>query len=205
MMIEKIHRYWFGDLSETADYFQERSALWFGGSPEIDAEIEVLFQGTLDRAILPGDSGLEPEFAKWAETPKGAIALIVLVDQFALQLYREKPESYNRSALVVPVAKEVIARGFERSYTISERLFLYLPFEHAENVQDQELSVRCFEKLAADAKGDAKEPAHGFLDYAVRHANVVKRFGRFPDRNAVYGRPDTEEEKLFLASDEAPF
>ena len=204
-LIDEIHAYWFGDLREDADYFAERSALWFGGSPEADAEIALRFGAALDRAILPGEDGIAPEFLAWTKTPKGTLALLVLVDQFSLQLYREKPQSYDRSALVVPVAKDAIARGFEDFYATSERLFLYLPFEHAENLADQELSVRCFERMAKEAQGAARDAAGGFLDYAERHARVVKRFGRFPDRNEVYGRANTAEETAFLASAEAPF
>lgn len=204
-LIDEIHAYWFGDLREDADYFAERSALWFGGAAKTDAEIELRFGAALDRAILPGEGGIAPEFLAWTKTPKGTLALVILIDQFSLQLFREKPESYDRSALVVPIAKDAIARGFEDLYATSEKLFLYLPFEHAENLADQELSVRCFERLANEAQGAARDAARGFLDYAERHARVVRRFGRFPDRNEVYGRASTAEEAVFLASAEAPF
>jgi uncharacterized protein (DUF924 family) len=203
-MINEIYTYWFGDLKEDAAYFKKRNALWFGGTPEIDADIRAKFGKTLESAVIDGKT-IAPEFKKWTETPKGALALIVLLDQFSLNLYREEPQSYLNSELVISVAKDVILRGWAEKFTVSEKLFLYLPLEHAENIPDQELSVSLFERMEKEAKGDAKGPAGFYLDYARRHARVVKKYGRFPDRNPVFGRTSTPEEAAFLASDEAPF
>ncbi len=204
-MIDEIYSYWFGNLSERAEYFAERNALWFGGSDETDREIRNRFGHVLESAILPNEAGIAHEFLKWTESDKGTIALIVLIDQFSLQLLREKPESYERSALMIPIVKSAIERGVEKHYALSEKAFLYMPLEHSENIADQELSVRCFKRMVAEATGEKLEFAKGYLDYAERHARVVKRFGRFPDRNEVYGRKSTDEELKFLASDEAPF
>ena len=190
--------YWFGDLDQTPAYFRARNRLWFGASAKTDAEVREKFSTDRDRAVAG-------EYNAWKETPKGALALIILLDQFSLQLYREKPESYAGCALAVPIARHVIDSGWEWVLTPAERAFLYLPFEHSENIPDQEYSVRRFESLARDVPTPFKPQAESVLDYARRHARVVKRFGRFPDRNEVYGRTSTAEELAFLASDEAPF
>ncbi len=210
--VDAIHHYWFRDLAETHAYFAERNALWFGGTPEIDREIEEKFGGDLRAAVTGSPSAggeISPSHLEWAKTPRGLVALVVLLDQFALNVYREKPDSYACSSLVLPVVKSAIARGWDADLTVAERKFLYLPFEHAENIPDQERSVALYEKLLADAKQSnnaaAIADAEGALEYAVRHHRVVARFGRFPDRNDVFGRMDTPEEKIFNASDEAPF
>lgn len=209
---EAIHHYWFRDLAETESYFAERNAFWFGGTPEIDREIEEKFGADLRAAVTgsPCSGGeISPSHLEWAKTPRGLLALVILLDQFALNVYREKPDSYGCSSLVLPLVKDAIARGWDLEMTVAERKFLYLPFEHAENIPDQERSLTLYEKLLADARATGNSAAiadaRGALDYAIRHHRVVARFGRFPDRNDVYGRTDTPEEKIFNASDEAPF
>lgn len=190
--------FWFGDLNQEVGYFDDRMPLWFGGAETLDREIETRFGKDLSEAVAG-------KLDHWRETPKGAIALIVLLDQFSLSIFREKPASYQNSELALPIARHVIAQGWEWVLTPAERLFLYLPFEHAENIPDQDYCVARFEALTAPAPARFREVAEGYLDYARRHQRVVRKYGRFPDRNEVFGRPSTPEEQRFLASDEAPF
>lgn len=172
--------------------------MWFWGGEKVDDEIRRRFEADVTAAA-------EGRLARWEETPKGALALIVLLDQFSLNLYREQPKSYLQSELAIPIAERAIQRGWEWVYTPLERLFLYLPFEHGERLDHQERSVSLFTAMAKTTPPSFKELADGVLDYAVHHWRVVKRFGRFPDRNEVFGRENTPEEEKFLASDEAPF
>jgi len=190
--------YWFGDLNVTSGYFDERNKLWFGGGKKTDEYIRAQFEPWLKLAL----SG---EFENWKTTPKESLALIVLLDQFSLNLYREQPASYENSAKVIPLVKEMVQKGWDWSLTPMERIFAYIPLEHSENLSDQELSVSLFKQLAEAAPPAYKKEIGGYLEYALRHHKVVSRFGRFPDRNDVFGRADTPEEKIFLASDEAPF
>jgi uncharacterized protein (DUF924 family) len=190
--------YWFGDLAETPRYFAERNRLWFGGAAETDAHIRSHFESDVTAAA-------EGWLAAWEATPKGCMALIVLLDQFSLNLYREQPRSYQQSELAIPLAERAIARGWERQLTCAERAFLYLPFEHSEKLPDQERSVALFEALVREAPPALKPAMEDAHHWAVRHWRVVARFGRFPDRNEVFGRPSRPEELAFLASDEAPF
>jgi uncharacterized protein (DUF924 family) len=193
-----VLEYWFGDLDHTPAYFEERNRLWFGAGPEVDEQIRRTFEKDLIAAV---EGGLDA----WRETPRGSMALIILLDQFSLQLYREQPRSYRQSELALPIAREVIARGWEFALLPAERAFLYLPFEHSEKIEDQDYCVARYSELASGASPDLRDEFLGALEWAVRHQRVVKKYGRFPDRNEVFGRKSTPEEEAFLASDEAPF
>jgi uncharacterized protein (DUF924 family) len=190
--------YWFGDLDQTPSYFVRRNQLWFGADERVDDFIRENFEPALDEAVAG-------KLAAWEESPKGTIALVVLLDQFSLQLYREQPRSYEQAALALPIAERAIARGIEFVLTPAERTFLYLPFEHAEDLPHQDRSVELFESLVRGAPSELLPAMKDAHHWAVRHRRVVARFGRFPDRNEVFGRPSTAEELAFLASDEAPF
>ena len=194
--------YWFGSLDHTPEYFKERNRLWFGnGGPEslkTDEYIRSHFEPTLIEAV-------EGKLGDWEASPKGCLALIVLLDQFSLNLYREQPRSYEQSALAVRIADHMMEQGFHQTLTFAERVFLYLPFEHGESIESQFKSVALFEQMAGQAPEYLKPVMKDYLDFAVRHAVVVKKFGRFPDRNEVFGRKSTPEEEAFLASDAAPF
>jgi len=193
-----VLEYWFGDLDQTPQYFAQRNRLWFGGGDAVDSYIREHFGPDLDTAVAGG-------FASWRATPRGSLALVVLLDQFSLNLYREEPQSYLQSELALPITRSLLDERLDWVLTPAERVFLYLPLEHSEQLVDQERSVEVFKALARDAPASLRKVMDGYLDYAVRHWRVVERFGRFPDRNEVFGRPSTPEELAFLDSDEAPF
>lgn len=190
--------YWFGDLSQTSKYFAQRNRLWFMGGEAVDEHIRKHYEADVIRAAEGG-------YEDWQRTPRGCLALIILLDQFSLNLYREQPRSYDQSRLALPITRRIIEQGWERELTLVERVFVYLPLEHSEVLAEQEESVRRYEALVREAPPELREAMEGYLDYARRHERVVRRFGRFPDRNEVYGRENTPEEEAFLASDEAPF
>ncbi len=190
--------YWFGDLDQTPKYFARRNTLWFGGDKRVDEQVRQSFESDLEDAVAG-------RLGSWDETPKGTLALIVLLDQFSLQLYREEPRSYEQAALAVPIAERALSRGWDWALTPAERVFLYLPFEHAEDLAHQDRSVELFDSLSRGAPPELRAVMADYHHWAVRHRRVVARFGRFPDRNEVFGRPSTAEELAFLASDEAPF
>lgn len=195
---EAVLQYWFGELNFTETYFDRRNRFWFGGGETVDAHIRAHYETDV---IAAADGKLE----SWKQTPKGTLALIILLDQFSLNLYREQPRSYRQSELAIPLARHLIDRGWEWTLTPMERVFAYLPFEHSENLEDQEYAVELYQKLADGAPETLRAVMDGYLDYAERHHRVVKKYGRFPDRNEVFGRENTPEEESFLASDEAPF
>lgn len=190
--------YWFGGLEHTPAWFGARMKLWFMGGRKVDDEIRARFLALVDKA----EAG---ELDAWRATPKEALALVVLLDQFALNVHRNEARGYRCSEAAIPVAKEILARGWEAVLTPAERIFTYMPLEHSEELADQELCLERFEALAREAPKELAGVMEGSLDYARRHLRVVERFGRFPHRNEALGRESTPEEKAFLASDEAPF
>jgi uncharacterized protein (DUF924 family) len=164
-------------------------AFWRGAGPErwykkddgFDADIRSRFLATY-RAAAAG------ELAGWAETADGALALLILLDQFPRNMFRGSAEAFATDPLARRVADAAIARGFDHVITGNERQFFYLPFMHSELPADQE---RCVALIRA-AKLDNN------ISYAEQHADIIRRFGRFPHRNAVLGRTTTPDEQAFL-------
>jgi uncharacterized protein (DUF924 family) len=183
--IERLLSFWF---AEGPDTFREA---WFRKDDAFDAACREGF-GAL---VVPAREGA---LDGWAETPKGALALLLLLDQFPRNLFRGSAEAFASDAHARAIARQaVLARSLDRALTPTERVFLYLPFEHSEAMADQDLSVALFEGLR-DSPAQAKP--NGTIDYAWRHRAVIIRFGRYPHRNAVLGRANTPEEAAWLAA-----
>ncbi|HEX6012488.1 MAG TPA: DUF924 family protein [Geminicoccaceae bacterium] len=177
--LEDVLSFWF------APDGRER---WFEPDPAFDAEIARRF------APMVGDAAAG-RLDAFAGEPRGALALCVLLDQFPRSIWRGTPRAFAQDEAARRVADRAVAAGLDRDLPPEQRLFLYLPFEHSESLADQERSVALMAGL-----GDAE-----WLDYAVRHRDVIARFGRFPHRNAVLGRESTPEEAAFLAEPGSSF
>ena len=134
----------------------------------------------------------------WTATPHGTLALIILLDQFSRNLHRGSPEAFAADARAREIARSAVARGIDRMLGPMERMFIYLPFEHSENLVDQDESVRLFAMLG-DALGEDS------MRHTERHRDVIRRFGRFPHRNAALGRVSTADEVAYLAQPDAGF
>ena len=155
---------------------------WFGGDPAFDALIQDRF-GETHLAAARGD------LADWENTAEGALALLLLVDQFPRNLYRHSAHAFATDEMARSIAGRALARDFDAQTSADLRAFFYLPFEHHENAASQAQAVALFEKLG-DKMG---------LEYAQLHADLIARFGRFPHRNAVMGRISTPDEIAYLA------
>jgi uncharacterized protein (DUF924 family) len=156
---------------------------WFKTDPAFDDEIRRRFEAVHERA----EAG---RLAPWQNTPEGSLALVLCLDQFPRNMYRGTPRAFASDAKARAVADWAIDRGFDlRFKDINERLFFYLPFEHSENLEDQIRSCELVKARCADPE---------FVRYAVAHRDVIARFGRFPHRNAILGRPSTPEEEEYL-------
>jgi uncharacterized protein (DUF924 family) len=187
--IERVLSFWFGPPGAPP---LANAARWFTPDPAFDAAIRERFAGTVARA----EAGeLEP----WRETPLGALALVIVLDQFPRNLFRDSARAFAHDAAARDVALDAEARGFDRALSSVERWFLYLPLMHAEEPALQERSVARFESLAATAPAELREALAGAADYARRHRDVIRRFGRFPHRNRALGRAGTPEELAYLA------
>jgi uncharacterized protein (DUF924 family) len=154
---------------------------WFEKDAAFDAEIAARFS-------CLWQTGRDGKLAPWEETPEGALALVIVLDQFPRNMFRGEARTYAADSLARAVAGRAIARGFDQQLALSDRQFFYLPFEHSETLADQERCCALF-----GATGDAD-----LLKWAQLHADIIRRFGRFPHRNTILGRDTTAEEQAFL-------
>ena len=137
---------------------------------------------------------IKGELDPLSETPEGSLALVIILDQFPRNMYRGTPQAFASDAKALKVAKEAVEKKFDRDLLPMQRMFLYLPFEHSENIDDQEQSVKFFENLGDELA----------LKYAIEHRDAITQFGRFPHRNAILGRESTPEELRFLGGKATP-
>ena len=169
---------------------------WFQKDDAFDDEIRRAFHDDIDRA---GRGELDP----WAETARGALALVVLLDQLPRNVFRGSPRSFAGDAPALAVSQGAQARGLDRELSFLERYVLLMPMMHAEDREVQRRSLEAFGRLAAEAAAAGAPEGvlklvDGARDYAARHARIVERFGRFPHRNLLLGRASTTEEMAFL-------
>lgn len=189
--IDSVLRFWFGNAERDADVFREAAGRWFKKDEAFDAEIRRQF-GDLHAKAAAGKLG------EWAESPRGRLALIIVLDQFSRNLYRNDPRAFSCDDRALGLAREGIEAGDDTQLRVVERSFFYMPFMHSENLQDQERCIELFENLLSEAPEDCRASIQNNVKYARAHRDIVARFGRFPHRNAALGRQSTAEETEFL-------
>lgn len=186
MQHQDILTFWFPDGDHEA-----RNKLWFGKNDAVDELIRIKFGALLSEARTGG-------LQSWRETPPTLLAYIILLDQFSRNVYRNSPEAFAADKLALGAAKHAVASGMDKSLSLIERAFVYLPYEHSEDLTDQNTSVELYGNLKEEASEEDRPVYSSYLDYAVAHQKIIARFGRFPHRNAVLGRISTAEELAFL-------
>ncbi|MBX2805186.1 MAG: DUF924 domain-containing protein [Hyphomicrobiales bacterium] len=154
---------------------------WFEPDREFDSELKERFGVLLDNAI---DGQLET----WRESADGALALVILLDQVTRNIYRGTPKAFSGDVQALQTARAVIEQGADKAMTETQRYMLYMPFQHAEDLETQEQGVALFGEIGLEKA----------LDYMIRHRDIIARFGRFPHRNQILGRQSTDEELEFL-------
>ena len=182
---DDVLRFWFEENGREQ---------WFGKEPAFDEQIRRRFAEAAHQAR---DGKLE----RWVEAPRTCLALIILIDQFSRNLYRGSPLAWSADDHALAVAKLAVEKGFDRELTSHEKAFLYLPFMHSEVLADQEHCVTLVQPLA---EGD-DEFNQANYDAALKHRDIIARFGRFPHRNGVLGRECTAEELEFLQQEDSSF
>jgi uncharacterized protein (DUF924 family) len=175
----EILAFWFGPMPHVA------RDVWFRKDAAFDAEIGARF-GAAVEAALGG------ALQEWTTTPHGTLARVLLLDQFTRNMYRDTPRAFAGDPQALAMAAAAVDAGHDRALDRFERSFLYLPFEHAETPAAQARALALFGALAAET-GDS-----GTLEWAEKHAAIIRRFGRYPHRNAILGRASTSEEIAFL-------
>lgn len=176
--VDDVLGFWFG-LAPDA---------WFEKSDALDRECATRFRKVHDRLMASAA-------ADEVTTARRALAAVVVLDQFSRNMYRGTPQAFASDPLAKDIATRAIKLGHDATFGKNERMFLYLPFEHSEDMDDQVRSVRLFTGLEDDF----------YLSFAVAHRDIIARFGRFPHRNAILGRPSTAEEIAFLAEPDSSF
>jgi uncharacterized protein (DUF924 family) len=192
MKARDVLDFWFGAPGSAA-YGQHRPE-WFRKDEGFDREISERFGDTIAQAVLGG-------LREWdAEGPQGLLARIIVLDQFTRNAHRSTPAAFAGDALALAGARKLVESGADRELLPVQRIFAYMPFEHAEDARAQAQAVELFTALAHEHEGFGRE-----LDYAHRHRGVIARFGRFPHRNPILGRANTPEEAEYLIQPGAGF
>lgn len=182
--------FWFG--APGTPHFDQPRDIWFTADKSFDAQLH-------DRFATDQKLAAAGQYDAWMTTPDGCVALALLLDQLPRNLYRGTPAAFDSDDKARVVARRAIGRGFDQALSNVRRWFLYLPFEHSEKLEDQEISVALFRRLPADKHSEI------VVDFALRHRDVIRRFGRFPHRNRILGRDSTTEEEAFLREPNSSF
>jgi len=186
----EILGFWFGHEGEEG--YGEFREVWFTKDPAFDREIRDRFEPLYEEAAAGKLEG-------WKDETQSCLALVVVLDQFPRNMFRGDARMYATDGLALAAARHAVEHAYDRELPPYGRLFLYLPFEHSEDLEDQRFSVELFRGLAAQMESE------DLLGYAVRHMEIIERFGRFPHRNEILGRATTPEEAKFLRGPDSSF
>lgn len=187
MSPDDVLHFWFGD-GEPLD----NSKAWYTKSDAFDATCTTRFGAAIDDAVAG-------ELDAWKTSPRGRLALVILLDQLSRNIHRGKARSFSQDPIALAVATEALAAGDEAAHDRVRASFLLMPFMHAEDMTNQQ---RCIDGFAQLARAETDAERRAFLEngesYARKHAAIIERFGRFPHRNGILGRTSTYEEAEFL-------
>jgi uncharacterized protein (DUF924 family) len=190
--------FWFGSDPDDAVVARAKGDLWWKSDAATDDVLRARFADLVEQAG-------RGEMDEWAATPRGLLALILLMDQFPRNIHRNTPSAFLFDPVARAHCRDGMRRGFDARLRPIERVFHYLPLVHAESLRDQDESISLFSGLAREANADTRELFDGYLRYAERHREIISRFGRFPHRNAILGRTPTAEEIAFLQTPGSSF
>jgi len=192
---EDICSFWFGELDADGRATAEAQQRWFKKDPQFDSMVRQRFLATYNAAV-------EGALESWRHEPRGALALILVLDQFSRNMFRGEAQMYSGDEFARSVAKEGLAASLDAEMGIAERTFFRMPLMHSEVLADQDACVTAFEVLASEYRDSGREvlagDAEATLKYAIAHREIVANWGRFPHRNAILGRTCTPEELAFL-------
>lgn len=192
--MDKIHEilnFWFGTPGLADLPNSDRTNLWFGENESVKQKLVETFGPEFEGAFAGG-------LLEWSQTPRGRLALIILLDQFPRYIYRRTPNAFSHDLEALQLCADGLREKMDQSLTLIERVFFYMPLVHSENQNDQEQSIRLYQELVSLSMSETTQIYQLFLAYAYAHFRVIKEFGRFPQRNKMLGRESTEAEVAFL-------
>jgi uncharacterized protein (DUF924 family) len=187
----RVLAYWLEDAITLGWPSRNMSTIWFGGGAELDQSIDREFGGRVRQAL---DGGC----ASWEAQPLTRLALVILLDQFTRNAFRGQPQAFSGDARAQALVLDGIARGWDLQLPLAGAVFFYMPLMHAEDLALQETCVRSFRALLAAAPAERQQGLQGNVDFAIKHRDIIARFGRFPYRNAALGRTSSPQELEFL-------
>lgn len=190
---ENVIDFWFGDAAMSPAHAKQRDKIWFECSPEFDRDIERRFSAVHGRAC-------RGELHGWSRSPSGSLALILVLDQFPRNMFRGTSRAFATDALAARTAIDLIESGGDMSLAPLQRLFAYMPLQHAEELERQALSLQKNRQLAVSVAPEWTELFEMYYRYAQLHCDIIQRFGRFPHRNRALARQSRPEEIAYLAA-----
>ncbi len=198
LRIETILSFWFREQELSAPQVDHRMDIWFGEDPVFDHEIEREFADDVTAAS-------EGRLDHWAHTPRGRLALIILLDQFRRNIHRGTAKAFSHDKLALKLCVEGAMAKKDDGLSPIEKVFFYMPLQHSESRKVQAKSVALYQRLAEAVTPTFRETFETVAQFAELHADIVETFGRFPHRNSLLGRENTPEEAEYLAGDTVDF
>jgi len=192
--ISRVLEFWFNAGQNDQPTIDARMDRWFGGDPAFDAEISGRFGELVERAS-------RGELDGWADTGRGRLALIILLDQFRRHIHRGTRAAFRRDAQALKLCVEGAMAGHYKTLDPFGQAFFFMPLQHAESLPVQERAVKIYAGLAASVSPTLQATLATFAQFAELHRDIIATYGRFPHRNQSLGRPDTDAEREFLAGD----
>jgi len=196
--IETVLSFWFKEQELTAPQIDQRMEMWFSEDPVFDEEIVNEFADDINAASAG-------KLNHWAAEPEGRLALIILIDQFRRNIYRNTAKAFSKDKLALKLCVEGAMEEKDRSLTPIQRVFFYMPLQHAESRKVQAKSVALYNRLAELVSPTYRETFLTVVQFAELHKDIIDQFGRFPHRNKLLGRENTAEESEYLAGDSPDF
>ncbi len=196
--IDAIHDFWFGTLGPQGQAQEGKGKLWFVKDKANDEAIRQNF-GAIHALAQQGD------LDTWLQEPRALVAYVVLLDQFSRNMFRGTPNMFASDPKALHATHLALEKKLDLQMGLHARVFLYMPLMHSESLEDQELCITCMETLRDDHTGDIYKQVDNNVIYAVKHRDIIARFGRFPHRNETLGRTSTAEETQFLTQPGSSF
>lgn len=191
MPYDEVLKFWFGRVEQTIVPTEHRARIWFGEDPVIDEEIKARFSPDLEAAII---GNLSP----WEASPRGQLGLIIMLDQFSRHIYRNSLQAFAQDEQALTVCLKGLREEADHALSLIERVFYYFPLLHSEKIGYQEQSVRAYRTLVDLSFSETRVIFDSFYKFANHHYSIIKRFGRFPQRNALLTRKSTNAELEYL-------
>ena len=196
--IEEILSFWFKEQELSAPQIDRRMDIWFGEDAVFDHELEKEFSDDVERAC-------DGKQDHWATEPHGRLALIILIDQFRRNIHRSTAEAFSKDKIALKLCVEGAMEKKDTGLTPIQRVFFYMPLQHAESRKVQAKSVALYNRLAESVSATDQATFLTVAQFAELHKDIIDQFGRFPHRNSLLGRENTAEEDEYLATDSPDF